>query len=80
MQNVIPIYHFVVMRNWTTSIVSTTPGSQNTNGEKAAFYLFQAAPEIITGGMLLVADVKSLFNAGVWGDRSTDPTPAASKV
>lgn len=71
-QNIIPIYHFVAMHNWTTSLTSTVSGSQNTAGEKAAFYIFQTVPELVTGGILLVCDVKTLFVTGVWGDSSRE--------
>lgn len=80
LQLVIPVYHFVVMHHWTTSLVSTAPGSQNTAGEKALFYVFQAAPEVLSAGILLVVDVKSVFGTGMWGDRSTDAKKLDEKV
>lgn len=60
--------------------MATGPGSQNTNGEKAAFYIFQAALEVLTSGVLLTIDIKNLFSTGFWGDRSSDPKPEDGKV
>ena len=60
------------MRTWTSSLTSTAPGSQNTAGAKAAFYVFQAAPEVLAAALLLVPDVREHFSTGMWGDRSTD--------
>ena len=68
------------MRNWTTLLTSTGSGSQNTSGEKTAFYIFQAAPEVLTGSLLVLFNVKDLFNTGFWGDRSSDPAPEDGKV
>lgn len=68
------------MRSWTTSLTATGPGSQNTSSEKAAFYIFQAAPEVLAGGMLVVANVRDLFSTGFWGDRSSDPASEDGKV
>lgn len=68
------------MHNWTNSLVATIPGSQNTNGEKAAFCIFQAAPEVSTSGVILAINIKDLFSTGFWGDRSLDPKPEDEKV
>lgn len=68
------------MHHWTNSLVATVPGSQNTNGDKAAFYIFQAAPEVFTSGALLAINIKDMFNTGFWGDRSSDPKPEDEKV
>lgn len=71
--NIVSIYHFVIMRNWTDALISTAPGSQNAIGEKAAFYVLQALPEAIAAALLLVPDVREHFSTGLRGDRLTDP-------
>ena len=50
-----------------------TLGSQNTSGEKAAFYVFQAVPEVLTAGALCLFNVRDLFGTGLRGDRVSDP-------
>ena len=63
------------MRDWTTSLLAIGPGSQNTNGEKAAFYVFQAVPEVLTSGAIILFNVRDLFNTGLRGDSFSDPKP-----
>ncbi|EKM54322.1 uncharacterized protein PHACADRAFT_210132 [Phanerochaete carnosa HHB-10118-sp] len=70
---VIPIYHLVIMTNSTTSLTSTTSGSQNTPGEKAAFYVFQVLPEFAPCVVLLIVNMKTMFGTGNFGDRIMDP-------
>lgn len=72
MKSIVPIYHLVAMRTWTTSLLSTATGSQNTAGEKAAFYALQATPELLAATLLTCANVKKMFGTGSWGDRWTD--------
>ncbi|EKM54314.1 uncharacterized protein PHACADRAFT_185257 [Phanerochaete carnosa HHB-10118-sp] len=60
---IIPIYHFIIMGNKTTSLISTAPGSDNTPAEKTAFYLFQVVPELITSATLLGINAKEVFSA-----------------
>ncbi|EKM54321.1 uncharacterized protein PHACADRAFT_210131 [Phanerochaete carnosa HHB-10118-sp] len=80
---VIPIYHLVITGDWTTSLISTASGSQNTSGEKAAFYVFQALPELAPCVALLIVNMKTTFETGNFGDGIRDPkkkptsTPAA---
>ena len=50
------------MRNYTTSLISTAPGSGNTPAEKAAFYVFQVVPELITSGTLLAINAREVFH------------------
>ncbi|EKM54323.1 uncharacterized protein PHACADRAFT_258105 [Phanerochaete carnosa HHB-10118-sp] len=69
----IPIYHLVVMANSTTSLTSTASGSQNTPGEKAAFYVFQALAEFAPCVVLLTINMKTMFGTGYFGDRLMDP-------
>ncbi|EKM54334.1 uncharacterized protein PHACADRAFT_258120 [Phanerochaete carnosa HHB-10118-sp] len=77
---IIPLYHFVVMHNWTTSLTSMALGSQNTAGEKAAFYIFQALPEVAAAALLMVPNIRELFSTGMWGDRSTDSSRDENKA
>jgi hypothetical protein len=49
------------MGNHTTSLISMAPGSDNTPAEKAAFYVFQVVPEVITSGVLLGINAKEFF-------------------
>lgn len=60
------------MRTWTTSLLSTEPGSQNTPGEKAAFYVLQSTPEFVAAALLTCINIKEMFGTGVWGDRWAD--------
>ncbi|GJE94920.1 hypothetical protein PsYK624_110960 [Phanerochaete sordida] len=75
----IPTYHLVIVGNWTTSLTSTAVGSMNTGGEKAAFYVLQALPELVANSVLLIVNSKSMFHTGNWGDRSKDPKPKRSE-
>lgn len=63
------------MSNWTTSLTSTLPGSQNSPGDKAAFYILQAVPETVVNAALLLVNMKSMFETGNFGDRMWDPKP-----
>lgn len=75
---IIPIYQLVIRRDQTTSLTSTAPGSQNTPGEKALFYVLQIAPEYVCLASLLSVNMKSMFGTGMWGDRLKDPKPKLS--
>jgi len=61
---IIPIYHLIALNTDTTSLTSTERGSQNTTGEKVAFYVLQAAPEFLASAVLLLTNVKTMFGAG----------------
>ena len=74
---IIPIYQLVIMRDVTTSVSSTAPGSQNTPGEKALFYVLQVVPEFACVGALLCVNMKRMYGTGTWGDRLKDPKPKA---
>lgn len=76
----IPIYHFVMSHSWTTSLTSTAPGSQNTSGEKLAFYICQATPEVICGGIVFMINARGMFGTGLWGDKSHDSKNKNSKA
>jgi len=68
------IYRLCVMWNTTTSLTSTAPGSQNTPGEKAAFYIFHIVPEWISLLTLLSFNVRDVFGTGMFSDRARDET------
>lgn len=64
------------MYNTTTSLDSTSPGSLNTSGEKAAFYIFHLLPEWLVAAVLLGCNVRERFGTRLWGDyRWRDETP-----
>ena len=60
-QTVVPVYQLFILGNETTSLISMAPGSGNTHAEKAAFYIFQAVPEVVTSGTLLAINAKEVF-------------------
>lgn len=69
----IPIYQLLVMHDVTRSLISMSPGSQNSLEEKAIFYLFQVVPELLAAGILLSINIRVTFDTGMWGDRFSDP-------
>ncbi|GJE94931.1 hypothetical protein PsYK624_111070 [Phanerochaete sordida] len=58
---VVPVYQLFILGNETTTLISTAPGSGNTPAEKAAFYAFQAVPELLTSGTLMAINAKEVF-------------------
>ena len=72
MQGIIPLYQLAILHNTTTDLVSTAPGSQNTGGEKAAFYILQALPELVINAALVAINVRVMYNTGPWGDKNKD--------
>ncbi|PCH41978.1 hypothetical protein WOLCODRAFT_152038 [Wolfiporia cocos MD-104 SS10] len=58
------IYRLIVMRFQTDSIVSTAPGSLNSPGSKATFYIFHIVPELVVTTHLFSINVRELFQAG----------------
>jgi len=69
------IYRLCVMYHTTTSLTSTSPGSQNTSAEKTVFYIFHIIPEWISVLMLLSCNVRDVFGTGMFGDdRARDET------
>lgn len=76
-QNIVTIYRFAVLPATTASLTSTSTDSLNTTGDKAAFYVFHAAPELISAGTLMFIDVKKMFGLSLWGVGSTKPTTMA---
>ncbi|KAH9924984.1 uncharacterized protein BXZ73DRAFT_103361 [Epithele typhae] len=77
--SVVTVYRLDVLRFSTTSLSSTAPGSLNTDGSKAAFYIFHAAPEFLAAAILVCSNARRTFGTGLWGDRKfKDPSPKAS--
>lgn len=67
-QNVVSVYHIVVMRLQTTSLTSMAPGSLNSTASKTTFYIFNIAPEWITVAVLHGLNVRETFETGLYGD------------
>ncbi|TFK78437.1 hypothetical protein K466DRAFT_606985, partial [Polyporus arcularius HHB13444] len=81
LQSTVGIYRLVVMRFSTTSLLAEGPGSLNSPGSKAAFYVFHSAPEYLAVAILICLNVRRVFSTGLWGDRRVrDPEPPASKA
>lgn len=68
------------MSHTTTSLASMAPGSQNTPGAKAAFYIFHMAPEWISVLVLLLFNVRDIFGTGVFGSRARDQTKSEKEA
>lgn len=73
--SLIPFYHIVVFNRWTSALTSTAPGSQNTPGEKTAFYAIQALAEFAAAALLLGVNIRAMFGTGPWGDPFWEPQP-----
>ena len=72
------VYRLAVMGYETTALTSLDSHSLNTHSEKAAFYVFHAAPEWLAAAILFSVNVREMFGTGLMGDyRSTDKKPAA---
>ncbi len=68
------------MRFSTTSLLAEHPGSLNSPGSKATFYVFHSAPEYLAIAILISLDARRVFTTRLvhWGDRRVrDPEPAA---
>lgn len=65
------------MYHTTTSWTSTGPGTLNSSGAKAAFYVFHVLPEWLASVALFSTSVRKAFGTGLAGDwRFRDETPA----
>ncbi|EPS97226.1 hypothetical protein FOMPIDRAFT_1129045 [Fomitopsis schrenkii] len=60
------IYRLGAMANWTDSLLSTAPGSLNSQASKAVFYVLHILPEWIAGTVLLCVNVKQMFGFNNW--------------
>ena len=76
-QGTIAVYRLSVMYHTTTSWTSTGPGTLNSSGAKAAFYIFHVFPEWLASVVLFSTSVRKAFGTGLVGDyRFRDETPA----
>lgn len=74
------VFRLAFMYHRTTSLTSTAPGSGNTLSEKTAFYVFHMFSDWLACFMLLVPNIRAIFDTGMWGDwRSKDPPPESSE-
>ena len=63
------------MYNQTNSLTSISPSSLNTPVAKAMFYVFHMVPEWVTISLLLVMNIREIFDTGPFGDwRHRDET------
>lgn len=75
----IPIYRFIVMQFTIPDLLSTAPGSQESPGAKAAFYIFHCLPEFFACALLVIPNTRKVFCSGPYGDwRSSDETKSCS--
>ena len=75
-QCVVGIYRIQVIRNNTTSLYSTSTGSQNQNPSKVGFYVFHVALEFLSAAILISLNARRVFATGMWGDKlKRDPVP-----
>ena len=65
-QSVPGIYRLGAMANWTDGLLSTAPGSLNSQGAKAVFYVLHILPEWIVATALLSVNVKQMFGFKNW--------------
>ncbi|KAI0326337.1 hypothetical protein GY45DRAFT_1259180 [Cubamyces sp. BRFM 1775] len=72
---IVGLYRIGVTKHSTTSLLSTAPGSQNSTGEKVAFWILHAAPEWISATMLVAINCRRTYKTGFWGDRNSDKPP-----
>ena len=49
------------MANYTDALLSTAPGSLNSSGAKALFYVLHILPEWIAGTLLVSVNVKGIY-------------------
>jgi hypothetical protein len=68
------------MGNTTDSLQSTAPGSLNSHGDKAGFYIFHVLLEWLSIVLLFAFNSRQEFNTGLIGDwRYRDETPKELK-
>ena len=74
------MYRITVLTHSTTSLLATGPGTQNTPGAKAAFYVFHVAPEFLSAAVLMALNARRVFGTGPWGARlAEDPKPKTAE-
>lgn len=65
-QSVPGIYRLGAMANWTDGLLSTAPGSLNSQAAKAVFYVLHILPEWVVATALLCVNVKQMFGFKNW--------------
>lgn len=64
------------MFHTTTALSSTAPGTLNSPGAKASFYILHVLPEWLATAILFTFNIKRLYGTGPFGDwRYHDETP-----
>ena len=75
-QSTIGIYRLAVMWRRSPSLDSTAPGTLNSPGAKASFYILHCLPEWLAIVTLLSCNVRKTFGTGLFGDwRGVDDGP-----
>jgi hypothetical protein len=75
-QTVIAVYRLAIMWHRTPSLDSTEPGTLNSPGAKASFYILHVLPEWIASAVLLGFNTRKIFATGAFGDwRGVDDRP-----
>jgi hypothetical protein len=60
----------------TTSFTSRAPGSLNSRGAKAGFYILHVLPEWLAIVTIFTFNIRQIFGTGFWGEyRYRDDTP-----
>ncbi|KAF6763230.1 hypothetical protein DFP72DRAFT_1060403 [Ephemerocybe angulata] len=73
---IVGVYRLSVMHHRTPSLDSTLPGTLNSPGAKASFYVLHIVPEYLAIAILLGFNTRKTFGTGAWGDwRGQDDTP-----
>ncbi|EMD37499.1 hypothetical protein CERSUDRAFT_136100 [Gelatoporia subvermispora B] len=67
---IIAVYRLVVMRFQTTSLLSTAPGSLNSDTSKTSFYILHVLPEWIATVMVQAVNVREWYSTGLKGDKN----------
>lgn len=69
------VYRLIAMHYRTPSFDYRGPGSLNSSGAKAAFYIFHILPEWLAVAILLCFNTRKIFGTALWGDwRGEDDT------
>lgn len=63
------------MFHTTVSLSSTAPGSLNSSGAKASFYILHVLPEWLSNAILFTFNIRQMLGTGIFGDwRDHDET------
>lgn len=64
------------MFHTTTGLSSTAPGTLNSSGAKASFYILHVFPEWLATAILFCVNIRRTYGSGPFGDwRFRDETP-----